>query len=60
MRHESSDIDHFLERAELAEAFAGAEPDPMAKESWQKISASWWLLAERLLAERTGGELLLH
>ncbi|HEY2445183.1 MAG TPA: hypothetical protein VGI20_05530 [Rhizomicrobium sp.] len=60
MQHVSSDIDHFLKRAEPADAFAGAEPDAVSKEGSQKIAASGWLVAERLLAQRTGGELLVH
>ncbi|HEX3430121.1 MAG TPA: hypothetical protein VHT03_04475 [Rhizomicrobium sp.] len=54
------DIEKFIEKAKNADAIAAAESDPEEKTNWLRIAASWRLLAERILVERTGGELLLH
>ena len=63
------DTPYFNDLAEIAsdaikmaaEADAVAETlDHEAKLTWLGISASWRLLAERALMERTGGEMLLH
>ena len=60
MQHISPEIDRMIEKAIEADTFAVSETEPAAKENWQRVAASWRLLAERMLVERTGGELLLH
>jgi hypothetical protein len=54
------EIDSYIEKAIEADAFAATETDAEAKLNWLSVAASWRLLAERTLVQRTGGELLLH
>jgi hypothetical protein len=53
----SQTIDRFTRYAEEADARSNTA-DFKAKEEWLHIAASWRYLAERTLADRTGGEVV--
>lgn len=50
----------YIVRARDAELIPRQQSDSESKITWLRVAASWRLLAERALMERTGGELLLH
>ena len=60
MQHIFLDVDRLIEKTRESDTLEAAKTKPREKENWQQLAASWRLRAERTLAKRTGGDVLLH
>ena len=56
MRYDLLDVDDIEELAEQSEIEAAQAEAISVKADWLSLANSWRLLAERVIAERTGGE----